>query len=98
MQASDAGLTTKLALEFLVLTATRSGEARGALWSEIDMGTPATPATWAIPAARMKAKRDHRIPLSVRAVEILQQARGLSDGSDLVFPGTRHGKPLSDIP
>ena len=100
VQASNAGLTTKLAFEFLVLTATRSGEARGALWSEIDMGTPATiatPATWAIPGARMKAKRDHRIPLTARAVEILQQARGLSDGSDLVFPGTKQGKPLSDM-
>ena len=100
VQASNAGLTTKLAFEFLVLTATRSGEARGALWSEIDMGTPATiatPATWAIPGSRMKAKRDHRIPLTARAVEILQQARGLSDGSDLVFPGTKQGKPLSDM-
>ena len=100
VQASNAGLTTKLAFEFLVLTATRSGEARGALWSEIDMGTPATiatPATWAIPGARMKAKRDHRIPLSARAVEILQQAHGLSDGSELVFPGTKQGKALSDM-
>ena len=59
--------------------------------------TSATPATWVIPGRRMKAKRDHRIPLSARALDILQQAHGLSDGSDLVFPGTRHGKGLSDM-
>lgn len=103
VQASGAGTATKLAFEFLVLTATRSGEARGALWSEIDMGTPATPATpatsavWTIPASRMKAKRDHRIPLSPRAVEILRSAQALGDGTGLVFPGTKAGKPLSDM-
>lgn len=103
VQASGAGIATKLAFEFLVLTATRSGEARGALWDEIDLGTPATsatpatPAVWTIPASRMKAKRDHRIPLSERAAEILRAAKGLSDGTGLVFPGTKKGKPLSDM-
>lgn len=103
VQASGAGLTTKLAFEFLVLTATRSGEARGALWDEIDLGTPATsaipatPAVWTIPATRMKAKHDHRIPLSKRAAKILRTAKGLSDGTGLVFPGTKKGKPLSDM-
>jgi integrase len=103
VQASGAGAATKLCFEFLVLTATRSGEARGALWSEIDLGSPATsatsatPAVWTIPASRMKAKREHRIPLSARAVEILHAARGLGEGDGLVFLGTKTGKPLSDM-
>jgi integrase len=99
VQASGAGISTKLAFEFLVLTATRSGEARGALWSEIDLGsaTSATSATWTIPASRMKAKREHRIPLTARAVEILREAKALGDGTGLVFPGTKAGKPLSDM-
>ena len=100
VQTSGAGASTKLALEFLVLTATRSGETRLATWAEIDWGsaaTPATSATWTIPASRMKAKREHRIPLSARAVEILREAEKLADGEGLVFPGTRHSKPLSDM-
>ena len=94
VQTSAAGLATKLALEFLVLTATRSGEARGATWAEIDIRANAV---WTIPAARMKAKREHRVPLSARAVEILQNAKALGDGSGLVFPGTKSGKALSDM-
>ncbi len=99
VQASGAGISTKLAFEFLVLTATRSGEARGALWSEIDLGpaTSATSATWTIPASRMKAKREHRIPLTARAVAILREAKALGNGTGLVFPGTKAGKPLSDM-
>jgi integrase len=100
VQASGAGLSTKLAMEFLVLTASRSGEVRGATWAEIDLGTPATSATsatWTIPASRMKAKREHRVPLSKRAVEILTAAKALGDGTGLVFPGTKAGKPLSDM-
>jgi integrase len=103
VQTSGAGISTKLAFEFLVLTATRSGEARGALWSEIDLGpaTSATSATWTIPASRMKAKREHRIPLTARAVAILREAKALGDGTGtdggLVFPGTKAGKPLSDM-
>lgn len=93
MKNSGAGRTTKLALEFLILTATRSGETRNALWSEIDFDT----ATWTIPAQRMKAKKEHRIPLPSRALEILTEAKALNDGSDLIFAGTRYGKPLSDM-
>lgn len=81
VRASKAGATTKLALEFLALTATRSGETRLARWEEID-GT-----TWTIPADRSKMGRPHRVPLSVRALEILREAEALSDGSDLIFPG-----------
>ena len=91
--ASNAGMMTKLAFEFIVLTACRSGEARLARWDEIDFEK----AEWTVPAHRMKTKRQHRVPLSDRAVAILQLAKQLSDQSDLVFPGTRRGKPLSDM-
>ncbi|MCV2873275.1 integrase arm-type DNA-binding domain-containing protein [Defluviimonas sp. WL0050] len=93
VKASGADPSTKLALEFLILTATRSGETRGALWEEIGLDA----GSWTIPASRMKAKRDHVVPLSARALEILQAAKNLSDGTGLVFPGTKHGKPLSDM-
>ncbi|WGW02328.1 tyrosine-type recombinase/integrase [Tropicibacter oceani] len=92
VQASKAGAVTKLAIEFLILTAARSGEVRGAVWSEIDLSA----AVWTVPAERMKAKREHRVPLSPRAVAILQAAQSLSDGSDLVFPGAKRGRPLWD--
>ena len=71
-----------LAFEFLVLTAARSGEVRGARWDEIDRGA----AVWTVPAARMKAGREHRVPLSDRALAVLDQARGLADGAGLAFP------------
>jgi integrase len=100
VKASGAGRSTKLALEFLVLTASRSGEVRAATWDEFDLGdraTRATCATWEIPASRMKAKKPHRVPLSARAVEILREVEKLADGSGLVFPGTKQGKALSDM-
>ena len=102
VRASGAGLSTKLALEFLVLTAARSGEVRGAHWEEIDFhgadgATGATAATWNVPAERMKAKKPHSVPLPTRALEILREAEPLSDGSGLVFPGTKQGKALSDM-
>ena len=90
VRASRAADVARLALEFLVLTAARWGEVRGAEWVEIDDRG----AVWTIPAVRMKAKRPHRVPLPGRAVEILDAARGLGDGP-LVFPG-RAGSPLSE--
>ena len=90
--ASKAFVTTRRAFEFLVLTAARSGEVRLATWDEMDLDA----AVWTIPAARMKAKRDHRVPLSARAMAILTDAGGRSEGTGLVFPNPR-GKPLSDI-
>lgn len=90
---SGAGMATKLALELLVLTASRSGEIRLAAWSEIDLAGK----VWEIPAERMKMKRPHRVPLSSRAVTILHEAKALNDGSDLVFAGMKKGKPLSDM-
>jgi integrase len=78
------------ALEFAILTAARSGEVRGAVWEEFDIEA----GVWVIPAERMKARREHRVPLSARAVEIVQSMQGLST---FVFPGARHDKPLSDM-
>ena len=83
-----------LALEFMILTATRSGEARGATWNEIDLRAR----TWEIPSGRMKAKRAHRVPLSERAMEVLDVARTLgpaATGDALVFPGNSKGRPLA---
>ena len=90
VRASVAYKGTALALEFLVLTACRSSEVRLATWGEVDLEAE----TWTVPASRMKAKRDHRVPLSARALEILHEARELSGGSDLLFPSA-HGRALS---
>ncbi len=80
-----------LALQFLALTAARSGEVRGATWSEIDFEK----ALWVIPARRMKAKREHRVPLSPEAIELLSSAPRYV-GSDHVFPSVK-GAALSDM-
>ena len=79
------------ALEFAILCASRSGEVRGALWSEINLEK----AIWTIPAERMKAGKEHRVPLSTPAVKLLE-ALPRSDSSDLVFAGA-DDKPLSDM-
>lgn len=81
------------ALEFMVLTACRTGEVRGALWTEIDFDEKA----FEIPAARMKAKRDHRVPLCDRAIEILTELQAASpEDQQHVFAGGKAGKGLSD--
>ena len=90
VRASRARPVVKLTFEFLVLTATRSGEVRGALWAEIDQDEGA----WIIPAPRTEGNREHRAPLCRRALEILEEARALGRGSPLVFPGL-HGKPVA---
>ena len=90
VRASGSGPVVKLAFEFLVLTATRSGEARAAAWSEIDRDA----GIWTIPAERTKTNREHRVPLSGRALEILDEARTLGRaGGPHVFPSVR-GNPL----
>jgi integrase len=73
-------------LEFVILTAARSGEARGATWDEIDLEA----ATWTIPAARMKARREHRVPLSRPALDLLQSLPRI-EGEPYVFPAPRGG-------
>ena len=94
VRQSQASLAVKWCLEFLILTAARSGEARGAAWSEIDMDA----ATWTVSASRMKANAEHRVPLCGRALEILEEARAIDDGSGLVFPSpSLPGRPLSDM-
>ena len=74
------------ALEFAILTATRTSEVLGATWSEVDLER----ATWTIPAARMKAGKEHRVPLSPRAVEILKAVQPLGKAS--LFPSDKGGK------
>jgi len=85
------------ALEFLILTAARSGEVRGATWAEIDLDGK----VWTVPGQRMKGGKAHRVPLTDRALEILAEVAILrpkdDDGSALVFPSTKPGKPLSDM-
>ena len=84
---------TKLAFRFTVLTATRSGEVRNADWSEIDWET----ATWTIPAAKMKAEREHRVPLSDQAMEVLRDAWAFSGAEGgLIFPDPKGGV-MSDM-
>ena len=82
VRASTSQPVTKLAFEFLVLTASRSGEARSARWADID----ARAATWTVPGEHMKTGREHRVPLSSRALEVLAQARRRCNGSELAFP------------
>ena len=90
---STADTGTKLAFEFLVLTAARSGEVRLATWPEINWRER----KWTVPAERMKTRREHQVPLSPRSMDLLRQAQDLTDGSStLVFPGLR-GNPLSDM-
>lgn len=83
---------TALALEFTILTAARSGETRGVRWSEVDTKN----AVWTIPKNRMKAGREHRVPLSPRAMAIVEAAKEFGTDPDaFVFPGRRKGRPLS---
>ena len=93
LRASGADAQTKLAFEFLILTAARSGEVRLAPAAEVD---PAKK-LWTIPAARMKARRDHIVPLSSRALEVYRQARALSGDNALLFPSRDPERPLSDM-
>lgn len=83
---------SRLLLEFVILTAARSGEARAMTWSEVDFQAK----VWTVPASRMKAKVAHRVPLSTRAIEILTIQRQKHPESDLVFPAPRGGV-LSDM-
>jgi integrase len=82
-----------LAFEFLILTATRTSEVLNATWDEINLEDK----TWTIPDSRMKNKREHRIPLQPRLIEILEEARKLSESSLYIFPNPHTGKPLSTM-
>ena len=77
-----------------MLTAARSGEARGTRWDEIDLDAQ----SWAIPGSRVKSGREHRVPLSDAALEVLRRAKALDDNSGLVFPSLyKPGRELSDM-
>ena len=91
VRASDAAEVVKLGFEFLVLTVARWGEVRWAVWPEINLPQR----VWTVPAGRMKARREHRVPLCSRALEILRQTRQLQRGTSYVFARSR-GRALGD--
>ncbi|WP_041316978.1 tyrosine-type recombinase/integrase [Hyphomicrobium nitrativorans] len=90
LRSFEADTSVKLALEFLILTATRTNETLKATWNEIDGDI------WTIPATRMKNKQIHRVPLPRRCVEILEEAKILSTGP-YIFPGRQPTRPLSNM-
>lgn len=83
LRKSNSSLPARLAFEFLVLSASRTSEVLEARWIEIDWEN----GIWTIPAARMKASREHRVPLSPRALELLKEALRAAGTSELLFPG-----------
>ena len=86
--------TAARALEFAILTAARTGEVIGARWGEMDL----LDRTWTLPAERMKAGKEQRVPLSVRALAILEEMQPHRHGEDAcVFPGAKLGRPLSNM-
>ena len=91
---TGASPSAKLCLRFVILTAARSGEARNATWDEIEFGAR----EWRIPAEKMKAASEHRVPLSEASMAVLDKAKDNHDGSDLVFPSPlKPGHPLSNM-
>lgn len=93
MRNTGSDERSKLALEFLILTAARTSEALKAKWIEFDLDSN----LWTVPAERMKAKRVHRVPLSDRCIQILKAAKLLSNDSEYVFPGRSLKAPLSNM-
>ena len=93
VRTARADEVVRLAFEFLILTAARTNEVLGARWEEIDRASQ----TWAVPATRIKAGREHRVPLSSRCIELLDRAQGLADGSFYVFHGRSAKRPLSNM-
>ena len=94
INASRATPTKKLALQFLILTTARTSEILGATWDEMD----AEVRVWRIPGQRMKSGTDHRVPLSMPALDVLERAEALDDGSGLVFPSSfRRGRKMSNM-
>lgn len=93
LRTADASESIRLAFELLILTATRTSEVLRATWAEVDLDAK----VWTIPGARMKMGREHRVPLSARAVEILERAQKCADGGPYVFPGRTPATPLSNM-
>ncbi len=92
LREADAGESVRLAFEFTILCATRTSETLNATWDEIDVEGK----TWTIPGERMKAGVEHRVPLSARAIEILERAKAIGAATH-VFPGRTPKKPLSNM-
>ena len=90
---STSRASVRLCYRWQILTAARPGEARAARWQDMDM----TGRTWTIPGDMMKSGREHRVPMSSQAVDVLTEAMALMDGSGLVFPGRSAGQPLGDM-
>jgi integrase len=87
-----------LALKFAILCASRSGEVRGARWKEIGKDNETGLEVWTVPAARMKGRREHRVPLSDAALAVLREmSQAGTDPDAFIFPGIKEGKPLSDM-
>ena len=89
---SRNGSVSVLALQFLILTATRTPDVLQAEWGEIDL--PA--GVWTVPASRIKTRREHRVPLADSAMRVLDALPGI-EGCPFVFPGSRNGRPLSNM-
>jgi integrase len=89
IEEARASKSAKLCLRFVVLTACRSGEARLATWDEIDREAE----VWTVPSHRMKAGREHRVPLSGLALSVVDEAATIADGSDLLCQGRRNNMP-----
>jgi len=93
LREADASEPVRLAFELTILCATRTSETLNATWAEVDLDAK----TWTIPADRMKASVEHRVPLSPRCVEIFERAKTLAAGKTYVFPGRTGAKPLSNM-
>jgi integrase len=93
LRETDASGTVRAAFEFLILTAARTGEVIAAKWPEFDLEAK----LWTVPADRMKAGREHRVPLSDRAVELIEGMRGQGIQSAYVFPGAKVDRPISNM-
>jgi len=95
LKDANAGESVRLACEWLILTASRTNEVVGACWSEIDRDSK----TWTVPATRIKAGREHKVPLSPRCSELLDAAKKLTHGKpdELLFPGRTAQVPLSNM-
>ena len=92
VRAGTSSAAVKLATEFCILTAARTSEVLEATWSEIDMETK----VWSIPAERMKMDEPHKVPLSDRCIEILRNAKKISESGKMVFPG-ENDKPIGNV-
>jgi integrase len=93
LRTQPADTITLLAFEFLILTASRTGEVIGARWTEVDLEKK----IWTVPATRMKAKKEHRVPLSPRCIDLLRSCKRAREESVFVFPGQTADKPISNM-